>query len=454
MHALTPIQRNLVIKLPTPKNIEVSKAFLPAFKNLYAAAGLCAEFTAMPYNRADTALRQGTVDANALRTKDYIENHAQNVIYVDAPIITISSYLFGGEKITNILPRSDMQPRQDMPIGYMASNKWAESMAMRISSKAIPVRTLPQLIAMLETGRIDGFIIDDLNYNLLSKKNEINLGAYKRKFVGAYPLYHALNIKHQNVKQALEQAAAQANLENDFMQAYQKWIGETDSYYLKFSTTASKERFPFTIGIDGDQDRTLLFEAISMILNETPYTPKRFDIAATSRLDALKAGAIDFITFSPSWLPKGQALPNTIFSDPLYPISDSVVCQGEYVDKVKTLEQLHRGEVGTVLGYRYFDEDQLQRRDYPSESALLNALHNKKVDCAILGTLNFRAYNKKHSTTLAESFIHSTGAYHLLIREELKDILNDINNAIKSKRESGELDALMQDYIAKIEGAR
>ena len=85
---------------------------------------------------------------------------------------------------------------------------------------------------------------------------------------------------------------------------------------------------------------------------------------------------------------------------------------------------------------------------------MLNALHNKKVDCAILGTLNFRAYNKKHSTTLAESFIHSTGAYHLLIREELKDILNNINNAIKSKRESGELDALMQDYIAKIEGAR
>jgi ABC-type amino acid transport substrate-binding protein len=452
-HAQTKPSEQSCYKVAYAEDIEASEAFIHAFKALYKDAGLCAKMIPLPYKRADAALRAGTVDANALRTREYIDQHSKEIAYIDKPIISINAYLFGGEKISAISPRSDARPKEDITIGYLASNHWAQSITKTISNQDIPVRSHQQLIAMLQTGRIHGFIIDDLSLSFLTKNNQINLSGFKRKFIGSYPLYHVLDIRHENIRPALTEAVEKSETQSLFTKAYASWLGNNNNFYLKFSTTASKDRFPFTVGIDGDKDRTLLFEAISLILKDTAYTPKRFDIDATSRLDALKSGAIDFITFSPSWLPNEEPLKGTFFSEPIFNISDSVICQNDIAPKITNLEKLHAIKTGTISGYRYFDESQLKRIDYPSEAILLHALHNGDIECGIIGTLNFEAYNKQYTTSLTTAFIHSTGAYHLLIRDELKDIAEDINNSIISKRNSGELYALMRAYISSLANA-
>lgn len=436
-------------KVAYAENIEASEIFVSVFRKIYKDAGICAEFAAMPYKRADNALRQGLVDANALRTKTYIDS-TPYAAYINTPVLSISSYLFGTKQVTNVLPRHNSSAKIHRPIGYMASNHWAEQIAKDISTHATAVRSYPQLIAMLQTGRIDGFIIDDLNFNLITKSNSLNLSAYKRRFIAAYPLYHVLDKKHVHLLPALSQSIEKAVAENAFMAAYERWLGKTDNFYLKFSTTSSKDRYPFTIGIGGDKERTLLYEAIAMILNDTPYTPKRFDVATTSRVDALKSGAVDFIVFSPSWLPDGKPFTNTRFSAPLYPISDSLICQSDMREKITALDDIYSYEIGTITGYKYFDQARLKRRDFPSEESLLKALDDNKISCGIIGTLNFKAYDKRNNTSLITALIHSQGTLNILMRSELKDILDNINNVIIEKQKDGELEALLQDYIAQI----
>ena len=245
----------------------------------------------------------------------------------------------------------------------------------------------------------------------------------------------------------LDQEAQKLSNTGRIEDIFNQLISKQDAYYLKFSDTGSKARYPFTIGVNQSPEKTLLTETIKIILAKLDIIPKRFDVHATNRVQALKDGHIDFIVFSPSWMKDNEPFQHTIFSDPIYEISDSVVCDKS--QNITTHKDLYQTYTGTVAGYSYFDDAFLKRKDYANEKELIKALEAGEVSCGILGTRSFANYAKNNKTRLHATLTHSTGTLNLLIREEKKDIINDINNVIANLKRQKLFDVLLNDHVSR-----
>lgn len=431
------------LEIAYPDNIVASKSIIPIYEEIYENISECVKFTGMPYKRAGIALENGDIDGNISRAANFIED-TQNVIKIPTPFTTSTIILFARP---DVLDAYNTNRYTKMTIGYLASDNYAGMAAARISADTISIRSYEQLVSMLEKKRIDGFVMDKFSHTYMTQINLLNTRKLVRQPIDHIPLHHVLHIKHQDLIPKLDAEFKKFAQDDRFMKAFHVWLKAQDDFFLKYSTTGSKARFPFTSSLSPNEP-PLMHKALELIMVDLNVKPREFSIDIINRLDSLKSGYVDFITFSPSWLPDQKPWPGTLFSDPIYDIQDDVVCTTEAAKHIKSHEDLYKNITGTVEGYGYFDQDKLQRANYADENALITALENMEIPCAIVGHLNFAAYKNKTGSPLVATFAHSKGTLNILIDDHLKDILNDINLSIKKHRENNDFQTLMQSYLS------
>ncbi|MEC7702962.1 MAG: transporter substrate-binding domain-containing protein [Pseudomonadota bacterium] len=424
-----------------PISIKATESIIPIIREIYENAGLCINFEAMPYTRAKIEMESGQIDGNITRTKSYIKR-TEDLAYVEAPIATAQIILFAPK---NVIDALNTTQQQDLTIGYLLSDAHARDTAERLTPHNIPIRSYEQLVAMLEMKRIDGFVMDNYSHRYMRKINMLNTKKLKQKTLDTYTIHHVLNGKHHDVITKISPEFTKKAKADIFNKKYNEWIDGQTTFFLMFSTTGSKARFPFTMGLKKDQ-ATLLHKSLELILSDLNVQPKEFSIDVVNRIDSLRSGYVDFIIFSPSWLPNKQPFAGTVFSDPIFDIQDDIVCTAKHAKHIKSHRDLYKTTTGTIAGYKYFDEDLLTRKDYKDEGSLLNAIQSGEVPCGIVGHLSFQKLEVNNNYTLKHAFPHSNGTLNILIDEELKDILNDINKSIAHHKQSGDLDKLLASY--------
>lgn len=430
------------LEIAYPDNIVASKSIIPIYEEIYTNIGECVKFTGMPYKRAGIAIENGDIDGNISRAANFIKD-TQNVIKIPTPFTTSQIILFARP---DVLDAYNTNRYTKMTIGYLASDNYAGMAAARISPDTVSIRSYEQLVSMLEKKRIDGFVMDKFSLTYMSKINLLNTRKLVRQPIDHIPLYHVLHARHQDLIPKLDEEFKKFVRDDRFMKAFDDWLKAQNDFFLKYSTTGSKARFPFTSSFNQNEP-PLMHKALELIMADLNAKPREFSIDIINRVDSLKSGYVDFITFSPSWLPDQKPWSGTLFSDPIYDIQDDIVCTSEAAGHIKSHEDLYKIKTGTIEGYGYFDQDKLQRVNYADEDALITALENKEIQCAIIGHLNFEAYKKKTGSPLVTAFAHSKGTLNILIDDHLKDILDDINLSIKKHRENNDFQTLMQSYL-------
>ena len=188
------------------------------------------------------------------------------------------------------------------------------------------------------------------------------------------------------------------------------------------------------------------------LINEIAKTAgKKIEIknmAFDGLLPAMQVGKIDVIISGMTVTDERKKSVN--FSD-TYFISKQAILINEDNQNIKSFEDLPKNKVGVVLGYTgdlIVTEMGGPIERFNADSQAILALNSKKVDAVVIDSepaRNYAKYNKGLKvieTDLAEE------EYAIAVNKDKPELLNDINNALRTLRENGTYDALMEKYFS------
>ena len=142
-------QESSVVRIAT--NVERSY-FPPAeamLRKAYATLGLQVEFAPWPLPRTQVELRNGRVDAVAMRVEAYFEQ-TPFVRKVDVPLLTLHVYAYGRPPCPNVLPAEDLAKHR---ISYQRGMVAAEVLVPEAAR--MPANTPSDAFLNLESGVAD-----------------------------------------------------------------------------------------------------------------------------------------------------------------------------------------------------------------------------------------------------------------------------------------------------------
>ena len=162
---------------------------------------------------------------------------------------------------------------------------------------------------------------------------------------------------------------------------------------------------------------------------------------------AFKNGALDFDFFSPEWVPPNEANDNFVFTDPIIDVTEYFITLPENVDRYRTRNQIRSDSiVGTVEGYVYFDANTFTPLAFQSESDLILALRNQRIEVAIMEEAVARYWSAKHGVEISFGAIHTKGSLSLRLHSRHKDKVGTLNNVIQKLSAEGKIQSVIDKY--------
>lgn len=209
---------------------------------------------------------------------------------------------------------------------------------------------------------------------------------------------------------------------------------------LKYNFAASNSWYPYYI--PSDKDAGILGELVPLILKaaningvEVKFPPKR-------TIYALDNGLIDFDIISPAWFPNRDTGDSFVLSDSLFFVAEYYAS----LESSTNAPIAFGDDIGTVMGYYYFDDNTFTRIDFKSEKELVLALSKKRVDKVLIGDLPAKYWGRKLNIAVRLDSLHSRGELRIRLNKSKKHLLIHINEAIKQLKQSGKIDEIVEKY--------
>jgi hypothetical protein len=209
---------------------------------------------------------------------------------------------------------------------------------------------------------------------------------------------------------------------------------------LRYNLAASESWYPYYIP---DEDKPgILGELIPLILDkanihgiELRFPPKR-------TIYAMENGLLDFDVVSPVWFPGGDAGEQFVFSHKLFGIEEYYAS----LDGTQLGPMVYKEEVGTILGYYYFDDNTFTRIDFASEKELVLALKKNRVERILIGDLPAKYWANKLNVSIRLDQLHTKGELKIRLNRSKIHLLPLLNNAITELQQSGKIDKIVSKY--------
>lgn len=171
-------------------------------KLVYDRAGLPVKFIGIPHKRSVASANSGETDGDAGRNPN-VEKKFKNLIRV-SPMVSES---LGSAYTTNpSILHYHLKDLKNYKVGYVSGVRWVTKKLAGI--EATTVRTYPQLIKMLISGRIDIAVGTDLSMDKAIKDLNNNFIKIKQLSPKANrsPTFHYVNKKNADIVPKLEKA--------------------------------------------------------------------------------------------------------------------------------------------------------------------------------------------------------------------------------------------------------
>ncbi|MDN3379029.1 MULTISPECIES: transporter substrate-binding domain-containing protein [unclassified Pseudoalteromonas] len=219
-----------------------------------------------------------------------------------------------------------------------------------------------------------------------------------------------------------------------------------ESVTLKYNLTGSGNYFPY---YTGDSDLPGIFpEIVQQILNTANIQGEHVVLPAKRTVKSLITGKIDFDIISTAWLSKQERdNPLFVYSEPLFQMSEYLVSLPKHAKKWQSLAAINGNNVGTVMGYYYYDDDEFSRMDFPSEKELILALQRQRLEVVIISELSALFWSRELGVQVALGAAHSDGFLRIRILHKYHHLLPQINQAIKQLHQEGTISSIEQKYI-------
>ena len=162
---------------------------------IFTLSGTCAEIVSMPSNRLTQLTESDTLDGEALKITDYVQQHP-NLMEVPTAVLHLSGNLYW--------PGDAAEPSgASATIGVLLGQIWPRRAVQERAAVFFEVRGYDQMIEMTHLGRLQGFMMAGEAFTLLSQRYDY-LAHYKSKPVADIPLYLALNRRNAALVPALD----------------------------------------------------------------------------------------------------------------------------------------------------------------------------------------------------------------------------------------------------------
>lgn len=151
---------------------------------------------------------------------------------------------------------------------------------------------------------------------------------------------------------------------------------------------------------------------------------------------------------NPAWYKEPQQQQMQFFSYPLFYTQDMFVFPAGKVFEINNLSALQDKRVALVRGYGYIgSENFAERIDLKNEHAVLSFIARGRADVAIINERIIDYWLARHPGAVVKGPVHDRATLHIQLHRNWRNLLEPLNQAITSLRESGEIDrALSQQH--------
>lgn len=167
---------------------------LPSLVNELARNGLCLEVSRAPGSRATVLLRQGQIDGELFRVREYQQEIGD--LGVRVPIAIFEAY---GLLVTRNTDHLSLEALKGKPVALMRGTLWQERVLPRQSTPVV-IDDYDAAFKMLETGRVAGVLIDTLSLKQARHRPD---GLETRRVTPKTAAYAYLHRRHEHLVPAL-----------------------------------------------------------------------------------------------------------------------------------------------------------------------------------------------------------------------------------------------------------
>ncbi len=215
---------------------------------------------------------------------------------------------------------------------------------------------------------------------------------------------------------------------------------------LRYNLGTSGSSIPYENAVD-DLRPGIMVELLPLIMDAAGLKTEKVMLSTKRAAQAFKNGALDFDFFSPEWVPPNEANDNFVFTDPIIDVTEYFITLPENVDRYRTRNQIRSDSiVGTVEGYVYFDANTFTPLAFQSESDLILALRNQRIEVAIMEEAVARYWSAKHGVEISFGAIHTKGSLSLRLHSRHKDKVGTLNNVIQKLSAEGKIQSVIDKY--------
>ena len=215
---------------------------------------------------------------------------------------------------------------------------------------------------------------------------------------------------------------------------------------LRYNLGTSGSSIPYENAVD-DLRPGIMVELLPMIMEAAGFKTEKVMLSTKRAMQAFKNGALDFDFFSPNWVPPNDINNEFIFTDPIIDVTEYFITLPENEDRFRTRNQILKDSVvGTVEGYVYFDADTFTPLAFQSESDLILALRNQRIEVAIMEEAVARYWSAKHGIEITFGAIHTKGPLALRLHSRHKDKITMLNKVIQKLRAEGKIQSILDKY--------
>ena len=214
---------------------------------------------------------------------------------------------------------------------------------------------------------------------------------------------------------------------------------------LRYNLGGTSAWVPY--GYHGDPNNQGIFAEVIHAIMKLTHIPYEFYYYPPKRAEmAIESGKLDFDFMSPSWVKDGNLGDEFVTTVAIFDLVEYVVTLPDNAQRFALPEAIYGKRIGTVAGYSYHDDDKFTRVDFLSESKLIEGLAKQRFDAVILEGKVAQYWAGVNQVAIALASIHSQGDIVIRLRQEYKDLIPALNQAIIELRQNGQIANILQRY--------
>ena len=222
--------------------------------------------------------------------------------------------------------------------------------------------------------------------------------------------------------------------------------GKSDDV-LVVGTNAAFPPFEYVGGLSGDEIKGFDIDLAKQIAKDAGKTLKVENIKFDSLIVALNSGKIDFIASGMTITPERQA--SVDFSTPYYEATQVVLLNKDNQD-IQGIDDLKGKRIAVQLGAT----GDIMAKQFSTEVTAFNTgfeaimeLNNGKVDLVLFDSEPAANYLAKNPNLKLLKLPFTPEFYGFAVAKNNPELLNSINNTLKTLNSNGQYDALVSTHM-------